>query len=185
MKSVCRPIPPKSWLTCRSTLRWRRRRSSRPEWEALLTSISRPRTRATAAASAPARRAAATSKGWAGIGYLHNPTDSSKNRILQHLKVSYDKNRIDPICENCVVRHNLSDCVDRPWAGSFCCWNIYFTLRKRTSRGWANSGHAPQTEVWPKLGHFGTETFFSPIPKCRRYRYRYRNVPAIFMHNLA
>jgi hypothetical protein len=48
------------------------------------------------------------------MGYLHKPTDISENYIVQHLKMSYGKNRIDPICENCVVRHNLSDCVNRP-----------------------------------------------------------------------
>jgi hypothetical protein len=29
----------------------------------------------------------------------------SENFVVQHRKVSYDKNRIDPIFENCVVRH--------------------------------------------------------------------------------
>jgi hypothetical protein len=38
----------------------------------------------------------------------------SENCFVQHLKVSYDKNRIDPIGENCVVRHNLSDYVKIP-----------------------------------------------------------------------
>jgi hypothetical protein len=28
--------------------------------------------------------------------------------------VGMTKNRIDPICKNCVVQHNLSDCVNRP-----------------------------------------------------------------------
>jgi hypothetical protein len=36
------------------------------------------------------------------MGHLHNPTDISENCVVQHLKVSYDKNRIDPICEYCV-----------------------------------------------------------------------------------
>jgi hypothetical protein len=35
--------------------------------------------------------------------YLHNLTDISENCVVRHLKVSYNKNRIDPICENCVV----------------------------------------------------------------------------------
>jgi hypothetical protein len=37
--------------------------------------------------------------------------------VEQYLKVSCDKNRIDPICETCVV-HNLSDCVNRPLGSS-------------------------------------------------------------------
>jgi hypothetical protein len=39
------------------------------------------------------------------MGYLHNPTGSSENCVEQHLKVSYDKNRVDTSCENCVVQH--------------------------------------------------------------------------------
>jgi hypothetical protein len=35
--------------------------------------------------------------------FLHNPTYISENCVVSHLKVLYDKNRIDPICENCVV----------------------------------------------------------------------------------
>jgi hypothetical protein len=46
-------------------------------------------------------------------GYLHYPTNISENCVVWHLKVTYDKNRIDPICENCVIWHNLSDCVNR------------------------------------------------------------------------
>jgi hypothetical protein len=48
------------------------------------------------------------------MGHLHNLTDISDNCVVQHLKVLYDKNRIDPICENCVVRHSLLDCVNGP-----------------------------------------------------------------------
>jgi hypothetical protein len=39
---------------------------------------------------------------WNGLcfmGYLHNPTDISENCGVWHLKVSYYKNGIDPICE--------------------------------------------------------------------------------------
>jgi septal ring factor EnvC (AmiA/AmiB activator) len=39
---------------------------------------------------------------------------AKENCFVQHLEVSCGKNRIDPICENCVVRHDLSDCVNRP-----------------------------------------------------------------------
>jgi hypothetical protein len=46
--------------------------------------------------------------------YIHNPKDISENCVVQHLKLSYNKNRIDPICENCGVQHNLMDCVKRP-----------------------------------------------------------------------
>jgi hypothetical protein len=48
------------------------------------------------------------------VGYLHSPTDISENCVVQHLKVSHDKNRIDPICVNCVAQHNTLDCVNRP-----------------------------------------------------------------------
>jgi hypothetical protein len=54
--------------------------------------------------------------------YLHILTDICENCVERHLKVPYDKNRINPtylymyryICENCVGQHNLSDCVKRP-----------------------------------------------------------------------
>jgi hypothetical protein len=48
------------------------------------------------------------------MGYLQTLKDISENCVIQHLKVSNDKNRIDCICKNCVVRHNLWDCVNRP-----------------------------------------------------------------------
>jgi hypothetical protein len=51
---------------------------------------------------------------WLLTGRLHTPTDIREDCVVRHLKVSYDKNRIDPACENCVVRHNLLDCVNRP-----------------------------------------------------------------------
>jgi hypothetical protein len=47
-------------------------------------------------------------------GYLHKSTDTSENCVVRHLKVSCNKNRIDPICENCVVWHNLSVCINGP-----------------------------------------------------------------------
>jgi hypothetical protein len=49
------------------------------------------------------------------MGYLHNPTDISENSVIFYLKVPYNKNWINPICENCVILHNLSDCVNGPW----------------------------------------------------------------------
>jgi hypothetical protein len=48
------------------------------------------------------------------MGYLHNLTNISENSVGQHLKVSYNNNRIDPICESCVVQHNVSDFANRP-----------------------------------------------------------------------
>jgi hypothetical protein len=48
------------------------------------------------------------------MGYLHNPTDICEHCVVRHFQMSYDKKWIDPICENWVVRHNLSDCVNRP-----------------------------------------------------------------------
>jgi hypothetical protein len=36
------------------------------------------------------------------MGYLHTPTDIRENRVVRHLKVLYEKNRIHPICENYV-----------------------------------------------------------------------------------
>jgi hypothetical protein len=34
------------------------------------------------------------------------------SKFSAHLKMAYDKNRMDPICEYCVVRNNLSDCAN-------------------------------------------------------------------------
>jgi hypothetical protein len=48
------------------------------------------------------------------FGALHNPTDISENCVIRHLKVLNRKNGIGPICENCVARHKMSDCVNRP-----------------------------------------------------------------------
>jgi hypothetical protein len=45
------------------------------------------------------------------MGYLRNPTDIRENCVLRHLKVPFAKNWIDPVCENFVAQHNLSDCV--------------------------------------------------------------------------
>jgi hypothetical protein len=43
--------------------------------------------------------------------YLHNPTDISENCVVQQLKVSYDKNRIDPICEElCRMTQSVGLC---------------------------------------------------------------------------
>jgi hypothetical protein len=39
--------------------------------------------------------------------------------------VKQHRNRIDPICENCVIGHNLSDCVKRRLlyiCKCFCTW---------------------------------------------------------------
>jgi hypothetical protein len=52
--------------------------------------------------------------------FLHNPTYISENCVVSHLKVLYDKNRIDPICENCVVWHILSNCVNKPLMPPCC-----------------------------------------------------------------
>jgi hypothetical protein len=42
--------------------------------------------------------------------YVHNPTVTRENCAVQHWKVSYNKNRIDPICENVVVQLNVGLC---------------------------------------------------------------------------
>jgi hypothetical protein len=47
------------------------------------------------------------------MGFFHNPTNIRENCVVQHLEMLYDKSRIDPICENCVIWHILSDCVYR------------------------------------------------------------------------
>jgi hypothetical protein len=39
-------------------------------------------------------------------GILHNPTDISENCVIWNLKVSYNKNRIDPIRENWIVSYD-------------------------------------------------------------------------------
>jgi hypothetical protein len=46
--------------------------------------------------------------------YLHNQIDISENCVKRHQKELYEKNKIDPICENCVMQRNLLDCVNRP-----------------------------------------------------------------------
>jgi hypothetical protein len=68
--------------------------------------------------------------------YVHNPTVTRENCAVQHWKVSYNKNRIDPICENVVVQLNLSDCVNGP---------LKFLSKKKVARltsvfkSWTNS----------------------------------------------
>jgi hypothetical protein len=59
--------------------------------------------------------------------YLHNRIDISENYVAQHLKVLYNTIFTVGINPIFVVRHNLSDCVNRPF--EFCpkLSNTYLT----------------------------------------------------------
>jgi hypothetical protein len=85
-------------------------------------------------------------------------TDISESCVVQHLKVSRDKNRIDLICDNCAVQHSLSDYVEGA---------AYFNFHKGCSE-------LPEFNRWCKISGEGfTQKSILLISRTYRSRFRY------------